>query len=55
MIVQNDDESILLALHRFEGSKTATLMRLHSVDYYYEAQRFSTICGRMAGHYANAG
>lgn len=35
MIAQNDDESILLALHRFEGSKTATLMCLHSVDYYY--------------------
>ena len=40
MIAQNDDESILLALHRFEGSKTATLMRLHSVDYYYEGPAF---------------
>ena len=34
MIAQNDDESILLTLHQFEDSKTATLMRLHAVDYY---------------------
>ena len=34
MIAKNDDESILLALHRFEVSKTATLMRLHRIDYY---------------------
>lgn len=40
MIAQNDDESILLALHRFEGSKKATLMCLHSVDYYYEGPAF---------------
>lgn len=40
MIAQNDDESILLALYRFEGSKTATLMRLHAVDYYYEGPAF---------------
>ena len=40
MIAQKDDESILPALHRFEGSKTATLMRLHSVDYYYEGPAF---------------
>ena len=48
MIAQNDDESILLALHRFEGSKTATLMRLHLVDYYYGGPGFSTICGKMS-------
>ena len=34
MIAQKGDESILPALHQFEGSKTATLMRLHAVDYY---------------------
>lgn len=40
MISQKGDESILPALHQFEGSKTATLMRLHAVDYYYEGPEF---------------
>lgn len=34
MIAKNDDESILPALYQFDGSKTATLMRLHAVDYF---------------------